>query len=112
MTRSDTMQPSVSVVCAGFLLTIIAVIASPASLAQDVPKNVNAATALPAETYAAKEDAAYAIGVQAYIRGYPLVEMYRVRDASTAGPDPAGVNAPINEFGHARRLVDDKLKLA
>ena len=31
-----------------------------------------AAKALPAETYATKEEAAYAIGMQAYIWGYPL----------------------------------------
>jgi hypothetical protein len=80
--------------------------------AQEIPTNVSPVAALPAETYAAKEEAAYAIGMQAYIWGYPLVEMYRFRDASTRGPDPAGVNAPINQFGHARRLVDDKLKLA
>jgi hypothetical protein len=111
--QTRTTPPFVNIVGAGILLTIIAVTVNPVALAQDVPKNVNGpATALPAETYAAMEDTAYAIGVQAYIWGYPLVEMYRVRDASTAGPDPAGVNAPLNEFGHARRLVDDKLKLA
>jgi hypothetical protein len=96
---------------AGTLLALV-VFAGRLAEAQDVPKGVTAATALPAERYAAKEEAAYAIGMQAYIWGYPLVEMYRVRDASTTGPDPAGVNAPINQFGHARRLVDDKLKLA
>jgi hypothetical protein len=96
----------------GIVLAIAAAIASTVAPAQDVPKDASAAKALPAETYAAKEEAAYAVGMQAYIWGYPLVEMYRVRDASTLGPDPAGVNAPINQFGHARRLVDDKLKLA
>jgi hypothetical protein len=99
-------------VATGIVLAIAAVTTSAVAQAQDVPKDVGAAKVLPAETYAAKEEAAYAIGMQAYIWGYPLVEMYRVRDASTLGPDPAGVNAPINQFGHARRLVDEKLKLA
>lgn len=105
------MSPSLNV-AASIVLAIAAATASAVAPAQDVPKDVGGAKVLPAETYAAKEDAAYAIGMQAYIWGYPLVEMYRVRDASTLGPDPAGVNAPINQFGHARRLVDDKLKLA
>jgi hypothetical protein len=94
-------------------LTITVLTANPLAFAQDVPKNVNgSATALPAETYAATEQAAYSIGMLAYIWGYPLVEMYRLRDAITSGADPAGVIAPLNEFGDARRLVDDKLKLA
>jgi hypothetical protein len=105
------MTPIAALVSAGTLLTLAAA-AAPRASAQEIPKNVSPAAALPAETYAAKEEAAYAIGMQAYIWGYPLVEMYRFRDASTNGPDPAGVNAPINQFGHARRLVDDKLKLA
>ena len=97
------------------LRSVMAVVLGVASLVQadDIPKELHEPVkTLPAETYAAKEEAAYAIGMQAYIWGYPLVEMYRVRDASTTGPDPAGVNAPLNEFGHARRLVDDKLKMA
>jgi DNA sulfur modification protein DndE len=48
--------------------------------------------------------------VQAYIWGYPLVEMYRQRDAMTTGPAPTGTNAPIGEFGHARELIDERWK--
>jgi hypothetical protein len=44
----------------------------------------------------------------AYIWGYPLMDMYRLRDYYTAGPRPGGLNSPINQFTHARVLMDDK----
>lgn len=79
------------------------------ALAQDSDV-VPPAEILPAAAYAAKEEAAYAIGVQAYIWGHPLVEMYRQGEARTSSPNPSGTNAPINEFGHARKLVDSNWK--
>jgi hypothetical protein len=53
----------------------------------------------------AREELAYAVGVQAYVYGYPLVEMYRVRHARVF--DPANEHrSRLNQFAHARRLRD------
>src|SRR5262245_39793990 len=67
------------------------------------PCQDQAATPLTAEQ--AREENAYTIGVQAYIYGYPVVELYRLRYARVF--DPANKNRGLlNEFSHARRLKD------
>ncbi len=64
-----------------------------------------AAAQTPLTPEQAREEQAYTIGVQAYIYGYPLVEMYRVRH--TRVYDPASKNrARLNQFTHGRRLRD------
>jgi len=52
----------------------------------------------------ARQIEAFTIGVQAYIYGYPLVEMYRTRDAMALTPENPNY-APINQFGHMRQLL-------
>jgi hypothetical protein len=50
-----------------------------------------------------REEHAYTLGVQAYVYGYPIVEMYRTRFQRVQDPkNPARV--PLNHFSHARRL--------
>lgn len=52
----------------------------------------------------AREEYAYTLGVQAWIFGYPSVEMFRVRHHAvfdTANP----TRTPINEFRHRRELL-------
>ncbi len=53
----------------------------------------------------AREEYAYTIGVQAYIYGYPLVEMYRVRYKAVFDPDKKN-RTPLNHFQHKRNLSD------
>jgi hypothetical protein len=54
----------------------------------------------------AQEEYAYSIGVQAYIYGYPLVEMYRLRYKAVFDPDNKN-RTPVNHFRHLRKLLDD-----
>ena len=52
----------------------------------------------------AREELAYALGVQAFIYGYPLVEMVRTCAAVTAVDQPqTNGRAPINRFSHSER---------
>jgi hypothetical protein len=80
MRRRTTLNAAI-ILMAGALLTIVVPAAAPMAEAQDTPKEVyEPAQALPAEAYAPKAGAAYAIGMLAYIWGYPLMDMYRLRD--------------------------------
>ena len=60
-----------------------------------------------AELYGAQEAQAFTLAVQAYIYGYPLVEMERTKRLSTgvSEPDRKG-RAPTNMFGHFADLAD------
>ncbi|MCI0749861.1 MAG: DUF1254 domain-containing protein, partial [Nevskiales bacterium] len=53
----------------------------------------------------AQEEYAYALGLQAYVYGLPLVEMYRIRYKAVFDPDnkERGV---LNRFQHKRKLLD------
>jgi hypothetical protein len=53
----------------------------------------------------AREEYAYTIGVQAYIYGYPLVEMYRIRFKAVFDPENKN-RVPLNQFRHMRALLD------
>jgi hypothetical protein len=50
-----------------------------------------------------REELAYTVGVQAYIYGYPLVEMYRVRHSRVFDPNNKD-RVGLNQFLHARKL--------
>ena len=77
--RERTTLNAAIILMAGALLIIVVPAATPVAEAQDTPKEVyEPAQALPAEAYAAKAGAAYAIGMLAYIWGYPLMDMYRL----------------------------------
>ncbi|WP_179194791.1 DUF1254 domain-containing protein [Bacillus sp. EAC] len=49
------------------------------------------------------ENLAYSIGVQAYIYGYPLLEMAKTMQRTSK-------NVPLNTFVHARNLKDDTFR--
>src|SRR5580693_3122030 len=53
----------------------------------------------------AREEYAYTIGVQAYVYGYPLIEMYRIRFKGVCDPDNTQ-RVPLNRFRHRRELLD------
>ena len=92
-------QPSL--IAAAMLLTM-AVARSPAAQEEQ---------GFDAELYGAQEAQAFALGVQAYVYGYPLVEMERTRRLTTAvsEPDQKG-RAPVNNFGHIADLADAKFR--
>src|SRR5712692_3690731 len=52
-----------------------------------------------------REEEAYAIGLQAYIYGFPVVEMYRLRYNSAFSPTNRN-RVPLNQFRHRRELID------
>jgi hypothetical protein len=52
-----------------------------------------------------REEQAYTLGLQAYVYGYPLVEMYRLRYDSAFNPVNK-LRKPINVFRHRRELID------
>jgi len=52
----------------------------------------------------AKENLAYTIGVQAYIYGYPTIELYRTFYEQVLDPN-RGHSVGVNEFNHIRNLV-------
>ncbi|MDI1483391.1 DUF1254 domain-containing protein [Polyangium sp. y55x31] len=51
------------------------------------------------------EEEAFAIGVEAYVYGYPLVSMAITKDVLTNVASPTERGAPINQFSHARELL-------
>jgi hypothetical protein len=81
------------------LLTAITfLVGAPPTLAQKP-----AATALSPEQL--REEEAYSIGLQAYIYGFPVVEMYRLRYLSAFSPTNPN-RTPINQFRRRRELID------
>ena len=68
-------------------------------------------TAVPSASAAARSTSEYqralALGVKAYVYGYPLLDTDRVFRTSTSVnvPDGAG-GGPVNQFSHIRRLAD------
>jgi hypothetical protein len=51
------------------------------------------------------EEEASKIGLEAYVYGFPVVEMYRLRYNSAFNPATT-VRIPINQFRHRRELID------
>ncbi len=81
-----------------FVSAVLVLVPSSSGPAQDaVPR--------PSTPEHAREEYAYSLGVQAWIYGYPAVEMYRVRHRRVF--DPANKErVPLNQFHHARQLLD------
>jgi hypothetical protein len=52
-----------------------------------------------------REELAYSVGLQAYVYGFPVVEMYRVRYRHVWDPTNPD-RTPVNRLRHARRLRD------
>jgi hypothetical protein len=52
-----------------------------------------------------REEEAYSIGLQAYVYGFPVVEMYRLRYLSASSPTNPN-RTPINQFRRRRELID------
>ncbi len=54
-----------------------------------------------------REDLAHSIGVQAYIYGYPVMDLYRTFYEGTLDPK-RGHNVTLNQFNFSRKLVTPK----
>jgi len=52
-----------------------------------------------------KEEAAYVVGMEEYVYGYPLVMMDVTKDVLTATPKTGEYAAPMNQFGRIRTYV-------
>src|SRR5262249_31688025 len=52
-----------------------------------------------------REEEAYTVGVQAYVYGFPVVEMYRTRFNTVYNPKTKN-RTPLNQFRHQRQLLD------
>ncbi len=55
----------------------------------------------------AREEEGYTIGVQPFIYGWPLIEMYRSRWEWHFDKSSHNYNGPINVFGHTRRATHE-----
>ncbi|WP_380879465.1 hypothetical protein ACFB49_22390 [Sphingomonas sp. DBB INV C78] len=82
-----------------------------AALALVAPGAASAAISIEATTTAAIFDGAtsdaHDLAVRAYVWGMPLVQAARIRLARTSSKGaPSFPPAPLNQFGHATRLVD------
>ena len=91
---------------AATFLSVVPALAQPA-----VPQKpaAPAAQAAPPATPApdqAKEREAFAIGVEAYIYGYPLVTMEMTRRVMTNVVAPAGNHAPMGQFHNSKTYPD------
>jgi hypothetical protein len=58
----------------------------------------------------AKEGAAYIVGMEEYVYGYPLVMMDVTREVLTAAPTTGEYAAPINQFARLRTYVSPDFK--
>jgi hypothetical protein len=54
-----------------------------------------------------REDLAYSIGIQAYIYGYLVMDLYRTFYEGTLDPN-RGHNVTLNQFNFSRKLVTPK----
>ena len=80
-------------------------------LALLLPLSALAQPAIPApiSPEQAREELAYTAGLQAFLYGFPAVEMYRIRHRALYDPaNPA--RAPVNTFQHRRALADASMR--
>ncbi len=57
----------------------------------------------------ARQEQAYTVGAQAFLYGYPMVELYRIRHRAVF--DAANADrTPLNTFRHRRELVDASMR--
>ena len=59
---------------------------------------LTAAPAMAQQTAKMSEDEAFALGVEAYIYGYPLVTMEMTRRVMTNVAEPKGTRGPMGQF--------------
>ncbi len=85
--------------CVSFVLVTFLLLMNP-SVGEAKSQNTSQADL----AYAARENLAYTIGVQAYIYGYPTVELYRTFYGQTLDPG-RGHSVGVNRFNHTRKLV-------
>jgi hypothetical protein len=84
----------------GFLVCFAISLAG-SSVSQDAAKK----TANPARSAVLREEEAYRLGVEAYVYGFPAVEMYRLRYNFAFNPVNQN-RTPLNRFRHRRELID------
>jgi hypothetical protein len=70
------------------------------------PSAVKAATMSEA---LAREEQAYSIGLQAFVYGYPAIELLRIRERAVFDPKNAE-RVPMNTFKHRRALLDATMR--
>jgi hypothetical protein len=93
--REKTIQKKVGVSAFVVLLATIAI--TPNVAAQSAPDAAESA----------KEQLAYSIGVQAYLYGQPIMDLYRTFWENTLDPN-RGHDRTLNEFNFVRKLVTAK----
>ncbi|MFY9832672.1 MAG: DUF1254 domain-containing protein [Methylocystis sp.] len=88
---------------------VLATVAATAVAAEENYPDPLMTTPMTPQTVAAGSEAdAYALGVQAYVWGYPLVRMERIARQYTDVPEPnptTSYRAPLNQIGWARDLA-------
>ena len=94
-----------ALIAATFWLAVPAQAQQPAPQKPAAPAAPAAPPAAPAPDQA-KEQEAFALGVEAYVYGYPLVTMEMTRRVMTNVAKPAGKNAPMGQFANLKEYPD------
>jgi hypothetical protein len=98
MARSRTIPAALSVLCLIALIAVCGALARSASAGAATPRSGGQAS---------EYRRALALGIKAYVYGYPLLDTNRVFRTSTSVNVPDGQGAgPVNRFSHIRRLAD------
>ncbi|WP_197047128.1 DUF1254 domain-containing protein [Paucibacter sp. KBW04] len=107
-------QLTLKLIGAGILCASCSLWQFPAVLAQPVNSSPPSSPAIPAQTAQGLETLAYAQAVQAIVFSYPLFISERERvqreKISSIGAGANPLVAPLNQFGHMRRLVTAAVK--
>ncbi len=98
--RDKTMRTKTSRFLQAVLFSICAGLLATNTWAQDKAKAA-------ADAAIAQENLAYAVGVQAYLYGQPLMDLYRTFWEGTLDPK-RGHDRTLNEFNFVRKMVTAK----